>query len=150
MRSLLRGISGLAHSRLALLGTEVREELARFAFLLIGASTAVSLAALAVAAACAALILGVPADWRWITAVGLAAVFAGGTALVVWRVRVALAAKPLPFGASLAELEADRLSLARHSARERAAVGEGAGELMRLVSIGVLAYSIARRLRRAA
>ena len=120
---------GPLRTRLALLGTELREELLRFAGVLIGAGVALALGLLALGAAVLALILAAPPEHRAAVAALVAAVFAASVGVIVWRVRAALAAKPVPFAASLAQLEAD----------ER--------EMGRLVSIGVLAYSIGRRLR---
>jgi hypothetical protein len=56
----------------------------------------------------------------------------------------------MALAASLAELERDREALVGSSQAQRSALAESGGELLRLVSIGMLAYSVGRRLRRAA
>jgi uncharacterized membrane protein YqjE len=150
VRALLGSVTGLAHTRLALLGTELREELARFRSMLIGVGAAFALGALAVGSACAAILFAVPAEQRALAALLLAIAFAAAGAFAIWRARAAMAVKPAAFTASLAELEADELALARSSAAERDVLGQSANELMRLVSIGMIAYSVGKRLRREA
>lgn len=149
-RTLLGSVTGLAHTRLALLGVELREELGRFAWLVIGAGSAVALAALTIAAASVAIVLAAAPEYRTAAAALLALIFATACALAIWRVHAMLAVKPTPFELSLGELQVDRQALLAESTEQRAALGASAGALMRLVSIGVFAYSIARRLRRAA
>ena len=150
MRGLVSGATGLLRTRLALLGTELREELARWTIVVLGACGAIALSALALGAAAAAILIAAGPEHRVAAGAALAALFAGGAAYAAWRVRAVLAARPVAFAASLAELEDDRRALARASADNRAALGQGVSELGRLVSIGVLAYGIARRLRRRA
>ena len=146
---LLGAASGLARTRLELAGTELREELARFGFLLLGGCAAIILAALALAAVGAGLIIAAGEQRVW-AALCVGALFAAAAAFAALRVRAALAAKPVAFAASLAELERDREALVERSQESRSAIAESGGELMRLVSLGLLAYSIGRRLRRAA
>ena len=147
VRTLLGSVTGLAHTRLALLGTELREESGRLAWLVIGASGAVALGALAVGAASVAIVLAAAPEYRAAAATLLALAFASGCILVVWRLRVAFATRPAAFEASLGELQADRAALLCASTEQRNALGSSATEIMRLVSIGVLAYTIVRRLR---
>ena len=149
VRTLLGSATGFAHTRLALLGTELREELARFATTLLGGCAAIVCAALALGAASAALIIAA-AEYRVPASCAVAALFAGAAACIAIRVRAMLIAKPVALAASLGELERDREALTGRSAQERASLGEASGELMRLVSLGLLAYSIGKRLRRAA
>jgi uncharacterized membrane protein YqjE len=150
VRTLLGSATGFAHSRLALLGTELREELGRFAFLLLGGCAAIVLAALGLAVAAAALILAAGEAHRLVAASVLAGLFIAGATYAAARVRRALDAKPMVLAASLAELERDREALVGSSQAQRSALAESGGELLRLVSIGMLAYSVGRRLRRAA
>ena len=149
VRALLGSASGFAHTRLALLGTELREELARFAATLLGGGAAIVLGSLALAAAAAGVILAA-GEHRVLASFALAALFAAAATCIALRVRAALAAKPAALGASLAELARDREALLERAAGERASFAEASGEVMRLVSIGLLAYSIGKRLRRAA
>ena len=147
LRALLGGFAGLAHSRLALLGTELREEGARVRSTLVGAFAAILLGALGAAFAGGAVVLAVDEAHRVATAAGLALVFLAGALYAGWWVQRIMAAKPGVFSGSLAELERDREALAAESRSARTSLAEGSEELLRLVSIGVMAYTIARRLK---
>ncbi len=59
-----------------------------------------------------------------------------------------MASVPAAFGGSLAELARDREALIGESRSARGSLAEGSEELLRLAAIGVMAYSIVRRLRR--
>jgi len=147
VRTLLGAATGLAHSRLALLGTELREELARFAWLLLGGCAAVVLVALALAVAAAALIVAAAEPHRLTVAFVLAALFLTGGLFAGALVRNALLAGSGAFVASLAELERDRAALLERSQQDRSALAESGAELARLVSIGLAAYAIGKRIR---
>lgn len=149
VRTLAGSLAGLAHSRLQLLATEGREELARFAFIVLAGCAAILLAVLALAIGAAAIIIAAGEAHRLIAAALLAVLFGAGAGYAVLRVRAALATKPAAFGASLEELAADREALVEGSRENRSALGESGAELIRLVEIGMIAYSIGRRLRRA-
>lgn len=146
LRALLGGFAGLAHSRLALLGTELREEAVRARSTLVGAVAAIMLGALGLAFAGGALVLAADESHRALVAAGLALVFIAGGAYAAWWVQRIMAAKPGVFSGSLAELERDREALLGESRSARASFAEGGEELLRLASIGVMAYTIARRL----
>ncbi|HET7197150.1 MAG TPA: phage holin family protein, partial [Burkholderiales bacterium] len=148
VRSLLGGFSRLAHGRLALLGAELREEGARVRATLVGAFGAIMLGALGLAFAGGALVLALDESHRAAAAAGLAIVFLAGGGYAAWWVQRIMAAKPGVFSASLAELERDREALVAESRSARGSLAEGGEELLRLASIGVMAYTIARRLRR--
>jgi uncharacterized membrane protein YqjE len=150
VRTLLGSATGFAHSRLALLGTELREELGRFAFLLLGGCAAIVLAALGLAVTAAALIIAAGETHRLAAAFVLAALFIAAALVAAVRVRNILAAKSSALAASLAELERDREALIERSRESRSELAESGAELARLVSLGVLGYTIGRRLRRAA
>ena len=150
VRMLLGSASGFAHSRLALFGTELREEFARFALVLLGGCGAIVLIALGLAVAAAALIIAAGEAYRLGVAVAIAAGFMAAGAYVVVRVRRVLAARPAAFAASLAELEFDREALVQRSRESRDDFARSGGELMRLISLGLLGYTIGKRLRRAA
>jgi hypothetical protein len=102
--------------------------------------------ALAVAVA---LLIMAAGESRLIVASIIAAALAGAAAYLVWWLRKQMARKPRAFAASLDELERDRMLLAGRSDEHRLRLAASSTELMRLVSIGVLAYSIVRRLQRA-
>lgn len=158
VRKLLANATDFAHGRLTLFGLELREEVARSKAALLGGFAAILLGTLSVAAVGAALVMAA-GEHRVAAALGLAGLFAGAAAAVVAWVRIAIAPKRKAFASSLAELERDREALAQSLEGERAAVAASAGELgriagrvselSRLVSIGTLAYTVGRRLRRA-
>ncbi len=146
LRALLGGVAGLAHSRLALLGTELREEAARVRATLVGAFAAIMLGALGLAFAGGALVMAADEAHRALVAAALGLVFIAGGAYAAWWVQRLMAAKPGVFSGSLAELERDREALVAESRSARTSFAEGGEELLRLASIGVMAYTIARRL----
>jgi uncharacterized membrane protein YqjE len=148
LRTLLGGFAGLAHSRLALLGTELREEGARVRATLVGAFATIMLGALGLAFAGGALVLATDESHRALVAAALGLVFIAGGAYAAWGVQRLIAAKRGVFSGSLSELERDREALVAESRSARASFAEGGEELLRLASIGVMAYTIARRLRR--
>lgn len=148
LRAVLGGVAGLAHARLALLGSELREEGVRVRSTLVGAFAAVTLGGLGVAFAGAAIVLAADESHRVAAAALFALLFISGALGSAWYVHRLLAAKPGVFGGSLAELERDREALVAESRSARTSLAEGGEELLRLASIGVMAYTIARRLRR--
>ena len=158
VRTLLASATDFAHGRLTLFGLELREEVARSRTAVLGGFAAILLGILSVAAIGSALVMAAQ-EHRVAAALALAALFAvGATAVAVW-VRSALAAKPIAFAGSLAELERDREALAQSLQGERAAVAASAGELgriaqragqlSRVASAVMLAYAVGKRLRRA-
>ena len=150
LRTLLGAASGFAHARLALLGTELREELGHFACVLLGGCAALVLGGLGLAAASAALIFTVEETHRVVAALALAVLFLAGCGYVVLELRRMLRERAAVFAASLAELERDREALLGESRAARSAFAGSGGELLRLVSIGLAAYSVGKRLHRAA
>ena len=102
VRGLLGHATGLAHARVALFGTELREELVRSGLLLLGACAALALALLALAAGAAGVMFAVSAEQRPGVALALGLGFAACAAWLAWRVRRALAARPAAFAARLA------------------------------------------------
>ena len=150
VRTLLGSATGLAQSRLALLATELREELGRFAGVLLGGCAAIALGALGFAAAAAALIIAAGEPYRLTVAFALAALFLSAAVAVAVLVRNAVRNRAGAFLASLAELEHDRAALLERAHDSRSALGESGGELMRLISLGLLGYTIGKRMRRAA
>lgn len=145
LRSLLGGATELAHARLALLGTELRAELVRSAWLLAGAGAAIGLGLLALAAAGAGVVVAAGEEHRVAALLGVASVFAAAAVLIGWRIQRAFTRQVAAFSGSLGELEADRDALVARSQAARSSLVQAGGELTRLVSIGLLAYSIARR-----
>lgn len=148
MRGLLGGLTNLVQDRLALLGTELREEAVRARWMVVYSLSAILLGALGLAFAGLTLVMTVSEPYRHYAALGVSLVFAGGAGYAVWRARCSLTERPGPFSGSLAELERDREALMRRAADERKSVAETGRQLLSVVSIGLMAYDIARRLRR--
>ena len=148
MRGLLGGLSGLVHDRLALLGTELRAEAVRARWMVVYSLSAILLGALGLAFAGLTLVITVGEAYRPLAALGVSLVFATGAGYAVWRARCSLAERPGPFSGSLAELERDREALMRRAEQERKTVAETGRQVLSVVSIGLMAYDIARRLRR--
>ncbi|HYX66181.1 MAG TPA: phage holin family protein [Burkholderiales bacterium] len=148
MRGLLGGLTNLVQDRLALLGTELREEAVRARWMVVYSLSAILLGALGLAFAGLTLVIMVSEPYRHYAALGVSLVFAGGAAYAGWRARCSITERPGPFSGSLAELERDREALMRRAADERKSVAETGRQLLSVVSIGLMAYDIARRLRR--
>ena len=146
VRALLGSAAGAAHARLELFGTEVREELSHFSALLLGGCAAILLGALTLAAAAAAVVIAA-GEYRLPAILALAVLCAAAAAVLVQRLRFAAAARPRPFSRTLAELERDREALLAGPHGERSNMITTGQELTRLVSIGLFAYSIGKRLR---
>jgi uncharacterized membrane protein YqjE len=106
-RAALAGLLSLGRTRFELFGTELREELARLATLLLGGLTVVLLAALGVAFAAFALIVAVGEQYRVLAACAVAAAFIVAALLLVWGLVRFAQAKQRPFDATLAELARD-------------------------------------------
>ena len=147
MRGLLAGLTGLVHDRLALLGTELREEVVRARWMVVHSLSAVLLGALGLAFAGLALVMSVAETYRPVAAAGIAVLFAGGAGYAVWRARCSIS-KRQAFSASLAELERDRSAFAERSQAERKSLADASRQILSIVSIGLMAYDIARRLKR--
>jgi uncharacterized membrane protein YqjE len=113
VKALLATLLALGYNRLDLFSTELREEIARTASILLWAVAALLLGVLAILLAAVAIVLAIPEEQR---ALVLALVAAGSAvaavaAGIVSRNRTA--AKPRPFDATLTELAKDREDLTR-------------------------------------
>jgi uncharacterized membrane protein YqjE len=108
VRRLLANVVGLAHTRLELLSTELQEELARLALILLAALVSLFFGVLGLAFATVALLIAVGDDYRLAVAVLFAASFLAVCVLsALWMRRLARV-KPRVFDASLSELRRDR------------------------------------------
>ena len=149
VRTLLGSIAGLAHARLGLLATEGREELVHFYYLVLAGCAVIALAGIALGLTAAALIMAAAEPLRVAAALALGAVFAAAAAIGSLLLREAARRRSAAFAASLAQLERDREALVARADESRTTLADSGGEVMRLVSIGLLAYSIGKRLSRA-
>ncbi|HEX6850924.1 MAG TPA: phage holin family protein [Candidatus Polarisedimenticolaceae bacterium] len=111
IRTLATTVVALAHDRLELAATELQEEIARLAGVLLWALTALLLAVVGVAFVAIMILLAVDPAYRALAAGLLAILFLAGAGVAAMIVRRILRAKPRAFDASLAELEKDRQGL---------------------------------------
>jgi len=146
--TLAASAAGLAKDRVALAGTELREELARFELVILAGCGAILLGSVALALAAAVLVMAA-GESRILVGCIIAALLGGAALHLVWWLKKELARKPRAFSASIDELERDRMLLAGRSDEHRLRFAESGEELIRLASIAMLAYSITRRLLRA-
>ena len=147
MRGLLGSLTGLVHQRLTLLGIELREEAVRARWMLVDSVAAILLAALGLAFAGFALVISVGEQYRAVVAGSVALVFGAAAGYTAWRAKCALSARTGAFSGSLAELERDREALTRRAQDDRRSVAESGRQVLSVISIGLLAFDIARRLR---
>lgn len=114
LRALLATVIAMAHTRLELVGTELREELARLGTLVLYCYLALFFGSVGVMLLTLALVVAVWEEHRLTVLVGSGVVFLALTGLVA-RLAVALVRqKPRLFDASLNELERDREQLEKH------------------------------------
>jgi uncharacterized membrane protein YqjE len=106
-RAALAGLISLGRTRFELFGTELREELARLATLLLGGLTVVLLAALGVAFGAFALVMAVGEPYRVLAACAVAAAFAALSLLLLWALVRFAKVKERAFDATLTELARD-------------------------------------------
>ena len=106
-RSAIAGLISLGRTRFELFGTELREELARLATLLLGGLTAVVLAALGIAFGAFALIIAVGEEYRLLTTGLVAAGFLLAALGLGWALVRFACAKQRAFDATLTELARD-------------------------------------------
>lgn len=107
VRNLLAHAVGLAHARLDLLSTELREELTRLVLVLFAALVTLFFTVLGVAFTAIAVMVAVGEGQRLAAAVLFALLFFVLGALGAWFARRVAAAKPRLFDASLTELRKD-------------------------------------------
>jgi uncharacterized membrane protein YqjE len=111
LKELLANLAGMVHTRLELVGTDLEEQVARLAMLLVWSIAALFLVFIAVILTAVAIIVLFWDDHRVLVAFGLAAGFAllaGGALVHVMR---QLRNRPRMFQATLEELARDRQRL---------------------------------------
>ena len=108
LQNLLASLLDLVHTRVDLLGTELREELLRFGLIMAGALLVLLLLTVGLGMLAAALVLAL---WQEHPLLGLSLVGAGfivAGCATVWAMSRVMGAKPRPFDATLNELRRDR------------------------------------------
>jgi len=106
-QSFVAGLLALGRTRLELFSTELQEEMARQAALLLGALATILVVGMGAAFGGLALILAVDESQRAGMALGVAGFFAALAIGAAWTLRKLLRTKPRAFDASLAQLEHD-------------------------------------------
>jgi uncharacterized membrane protein YqjE len=101
----------MAHTRLALAGVELEEELQRLAGLLLSLLGLLVFGLMGVLMLTFTVVLAVDAGQRVAVMAGFAIVYLGLTGGFVWRVRRMLATRPPFLQATLAEIASDREAL---------------------------------------
>jgi len=111
LQNLLASLLDLVHTRMDLLGTELREELLRFGFIMAGAVLVLLLVTVGTGMLAAALVLAL---WHEHALLGLSlagALFVLFGCATVWAMSRVIRAKPRPFDATLDALRRDRDAL---------------------------------------
>jgi uncharacterized membrane protein YqjE len=111
-RRVLASLLALAETRLALVTTEIQEELNRLASMLLWALVAIFFSGLTILAAGALLVIALWDQYRLWAAGSVVLVFAAIAAFAGWRMRARLAAGSPLLAGSLAELRRDHDALA--------------------------------------
>lgn len=121
LRSLVSTAGSLIHTRLALAGVELEEEVQR----LIGAAAlalvALILVSLALVVGTFTIVLAVAPEYRVATMAGITALYVVVAIVLLLRLKGIFTNRPPIFGATLAELEKDRETLSQMSRAHEAA-----------------------------
>ncbi len=116
LRQLALTALAMAHTRLALAGVELEEELQRLAGLLLSLLGLLVFGLMGVLMLTFTVVLAVDAGQRVAVMAGFAIVYLGLAGGLVWRVRRTLATRPPFMQATLAEIARDREALQAASA----------------------------------
>jgi len=106
-RTLLAGVVELGRVRVELVGTELREELARLATTVLGGLVVLILAALGLGFAAIAVVLAVGEEHRLLAVASIAALFLMLALALAGLLARFAGARARPFDATLTELERD-------------------------------------------
>ena len=129
IRQLVSTAVSLAHTRLALAGIELEEELQRLIGAAVLAFVALVFAFLALVVATFTIVLAVPEEYRVATMIGITVLYVVLVVGAVLRLKGIFSDRPPIFGATLAELEKDKETLASMARAHEA--GEAAEEALR-------------------
>ena len=125
LRQLVSTAVGLAHTRLALAGVELEEEIQRLLGAAVLALIALVLVLLALIVGTFTIVAAVPPEYRVVTMIAITLVYLVIAAVLVMRLRSIFQMRPPIFGATLAELEKDKETWS-HMARAHQAAEEAA------------------------
>jgi uncharacterized membrane protein YqjE len=148
LRTFLESATALAHSRLELLGNELRRELAHSGRTLVGALAALFFCVLGIVFAALTVMIIAWDEHRVAAAISLTVVFLGAGVLLGWRSARGSAVRAHPFRTSLAELDRDRAAVARSAANLAPAVqmAEGVAVAGRVMTAGLTLYWLVRQM----
>jgi uncharacterized membrane protein YqjE len=121
LRQLISTLVSLAHTRIALAGLELEEEVQRLLRATAFSLLALMLGFLALLVGTFTIVLAVPAEYRVLTMVIITIVYLLAALAAIAAVRSIFAHRPPIFGATLAELEKDKDTLSQMSRAHEAA-----------------------------
>lgn len=125
LRQLISTAVGLAHTRVALAGVELEEEIQRLLGAAVLALVAGVLVLLALIVGTFAIVFAAPPDYRVATMITITVIYLAIAVLLTMRLRSIFHLRPPIFGATLAELEKDKETWSHmtraHEAAEEAA-----------------------------
>ena len=108
LRQLLSTALGLAHTRLALAGVELEEEVQRLLNAAVLALIAIVLVLLSLIVGTFTIVLAVPPEYRVVTMIAITLIYLVIAVVLGMRLRSIFQLRPPIFGATLAELEKDK------------------------------------------
>ncbi len=125
LRQLISTAAGLAHTRLALAGVELEEEIQRLLGAALLGLVALVLVLLALIVGTFTIVAAVPPEYRVVTMIVITLVYLVIAAVLAMRLRSIFQLRPPIFGATLAELEKDKETWS-HMARAHQAADDAA------------------------
>lgn len=143
LRALLGSATGIAHTRLELLGADLRQERARMTAAVLLSIAVLFFAAIGIVFAAFAIMLAAWDHFRLGAAALLALAFLAAAVYGGFRLQRFAQEQPRMFEASLAALEGDREQLARPAPKARLA--ERAVEAGQWIAAGLMLYTVVRR-----
>jgi uncharacterized membrane protein YqjE len=124
IRQLFSTAVSLAHTRIALAGLELEEEIQRLIKAAVLGFVALLLGFLGILVGTFTIVLAVPEDYRVLTMVIITVVYLAAAVAAVFQIKAIFSGRPPIFGATLAELEKDKETLSQmaraHDAAEEA------------------------------
>jgi uncharacterized membrane protein YqjE len=134
VRSMISAAVSLAHTRLALAGIELEEELQRFIGVAVLGVVALVFALMTLIVGTFTIVAAVPPEHRIVTMVGITVIYLAIAVIALVRIRSIFSSRPPIFAGTLAELEKDKETLSQMNraheaaeyARERAETVEDA------------------------
>lgn len=135
IRQLFHTAVSLAHTRIALAGVELEEEIQRLVKSAALGFVALLLGFLGILVGTFTIIAAVPEDYRVVTMIVITVLYLAGAVAAVLQIKAIFSGRPPIFGATLAELEKDKETLSQmaraHEAAEEAHERELARERQR-------------------